>query len=264
MRSFCICYLKGWLNYVDSLWTVVHSHISWTITQPHPGYWIRIFPTQILDPNFSIPDPGSASNNLSILTNKIVFWTLGNMIRVVHPGSGSCFFTHLGSQIQRSKRHRTPNPDPQQCTQLNVSYWDDNPTPFLDNTSAHIKSSLADSMMDQRFFFSSKGCEVGEHLQELGSRADPVTLPSAKPANHIPVWTRQPAWCIMSLVSLVWVLLSWGAYLACSARAERSACMRVCFSVRASICLPSSSRSASSLPKRICDWKSTPSCVSAT
>ncbi len=34
------------------------------------------------------------------------------MIRVVHPGSGSWFFTHPGS-LFRSKRHRTP--DPQHC-----------------------------------------------------------------------------------------------------------------------------------------------------
>jgi hypothetical protein len=38
---------------------------------------------------FSIPDPGSTSKNLSILTQKIVFEAPGNMIRVVHPGSGS-------------------------------------------------------------------------------------------------------------------------------------------------------------------------------
>ncbi len=50
----------------------------------------------------------------------------GNMIRVVHPGSGSWFFTHpgsrgtkgTGSRIQRSKRHQIPDlgvkkaPDP--------------------------------------------------------------------------------------------------------------------------------------------------------
>jgi hypothetical protein len=46
---------------------------------PDHGFRIRIF---------SIPDPGSASNNLSILTQKIGFKTLGNIIRVVHPGSG--------------------------------------------------------------------------------------------------------------------------------------------------------------------------------
>ncbi len=35
------------------------------------------------------------------------------MIRVVHPGSGSLHFTHPGSRIQGSKRHRIPDPDPQ-------------------------------------------------------------------------------------------------------------------------------------------------------
>jgi hypothetical protein len=35
------------------------------------------------------------------------------MIRVVHPGSG--FFIHPGYQIQTSKRHRIPDPDPQHC-----------------------------------------------------------------------------------------------------------------------------------------------------
>jgi hypothetical protein len=35
------------------------------------------------------------------------------MIRLVHPGSGSCFFTHPESQIQESKRHWTPDPDRQ-------------------------------------------------------------------------------------------------------------------------------------------------------
>ncbi len=33
------------------------------------------------------------------------------MIRVVHLGSGSCFFTHPGSRGQKS--HRIPDPDPQ-------------------------------------------------------------------------------------------------------------------------------------------------------
>ncbi len=34
------------------------------------------------------------------------------MIRVVHPGSGSWFFTHPVSRIQGPKRHRIPDPDP--------------------------------------------------------------------------------------------------------------------------------------------------------
>jgi hypothetical protein len=37
------------------------------------------------------------------------------MIRVVYPGSGSGFFTHPGSRIQGSKRHRIPDPDLQLC-----------------------------------------------------------------------------------------------------------------------------------------------------
>ncbi len=37
------------------------------------------------------------------------------MIRVVHPRSGSWFFTHPGSRIQGSKRHRIPDLDPQHC-----------------------------------------------------------------------------------------------------------------------------------------------------
>jgi hypothetical protein len=41
----------------------------------------KFFPSRILD-------PGSASRNLSVLTQKIVFKALGNMIGFVHPGSG--------------------------------------------------------------------------------------------------------------------------------------------------------------------------------
>jgi hypothetical protein len=57
---------------------------------------INYYYSRVADPGclsririFSIPDPGSISKNLSILTKKNVFYTLGNMIRVVHPGSGS-------------------------------------------------------------------------------------------------------------------------------------------------------------------------------
>jgi hypothetical protein len=57
---------------------------------------------------FSIPDPGSTKKNLSIFTQKIVSKLLGNMIQVVHPGSGSGFL-YL-SQIPGSKRHRIPDP----------------------------------------------------------------------------------------------------------------------------------------------------------
>ncbi len=62
------------------------------IRNVYPGSRIRLF---------SIPDPGSATNNLSILTQKNGFKAPGNMIRVVHPGS--LLFTHPGSRIQGSK-----------------------------------------------------------------------------------------------------------------------------------------------------------------
>ncbi len=52
------------------------------------------------------PEPGSASKNLSIVSPKNCFQALGNIIRDVHPGSGSWFLTHPGSRIQRYKRHR--------------------------------------------------------------------------------------------------------------------------------------------------------------
>jgi hypothetical protein len=42
---------------------------------------------------FSIPDPGLRIKEFKYLTQNIVFKALGNMIRVVHSGSGSWFFT---------------------------------------------------------------------------------------------------------------------------------------------------------------------------
>ncbi len=77
---------------------------------------IRFFPSWIPDlgpKRFRIPDPGSASKNLSSFYPKNCFWALDNMIRDVHPGSGSWIFTHTGSWIQGSKMHRIP--DPQHC-----------------------------------------------------------------------------------------------------------------------------------------------------
>jgi hypothetical protein len=50
---------------------------------PDPNY----FPSRISDPNFFYP--GSVSKNASILTQKRGFQALGNMIRDVHPCSGS-------------------------------------------------------------------------------------------------------------------------------------------------------------------------------
>ncbi len=74
----------------------------------HPGSQlsrIRIFPSWIPDPNFSILDPGSKFflfrsriKELKYFNPKNCFEALGNMIRDVHPGSGSRFFTHSGSR----------------------------------------------------------------------------------------------------------------------------------------------------------------------
>jgi hypothetical protein len=93
---------------------------------PDPGFWIQIFLSWIPDPGSEffpsgVLDPGSASKNLSILTQKNGFSALRNMIRVFHPGSGSqirilTFYPSLililcpRSQIQGSKRHRSPDP----------------------------------------------------------------------------------------------------------------------------------------------------------
>ncbi len=48
---------------------------------------------------FSIPDPGTASRNLSILSQKNGFYALGNMIRVVHPRSRIRILTSYPSRI---------------------------------------------------------------------------------------------------------------------------------------------------------------------
>ncbi len=79
---------------------------------PDPGS--EFFPSQILDPGFT-------SQNLGILTKKNGFSALRNMIRVFHPGSGSririlnfypswILILYSRSQIQGSKRHRSPDP----------------------------------------------------------------------------------------------------------------------------------------------------------
>ncbi len=83
------------------------------ITDPkfsYPRSRIQIF--FITDPDTPPPSPREwASKNLSILTQKNCFQVLGNMIRVVHPGSRSRFFYPYW--IQGSKRHRIPDQDPQ-------------------------------------------------------------------------------------------------------------------------------------------------------
>ncbi len=91
---------------------------------PDPGS--DFFPSRIR--TVSIPDPGSASKNLSILTpKKPKKWFLssrkydpGCSSRISDPGSGCWLSTHPGSRIQGSKRHRIPAPDPQHCLSLGL------------------------------------------------------------------------------------------------------------------------------------------------
>jgi hypothetical protein len=66
----------------------------------HPGYRIRI-----------------QEFKYGILTPKNGFQALGNMILVVHPGSGSGIriLIFCSSRIQGSKRHRIPDPDLHHC-----------------------------------------------------------------------------------------------------------------------------------------------------
>ncbi len=77
----------------------------WRIRDVYIGSRIRLF---------SIPDPGSSSKNLSILTPKKAkngFQALKNMIRVVHPGSG-CWLSPIpdpGSRGQKGTQSRIRN-----------------------------------------------------------------------------------------------------------------------------------------------------------
>jgi hypothetical protein len=69
-----------------------------------------------------IPDPGSEFFSIPDDPHQLIkyfnpknggFQALGNMIRVIHPGSGSRILIFYPSRIQGSKRHRIP--DPQHC-----------------------------------------------------------------------------------------------------------------------------------------------------
>jgi hypothetical protein len=64
----------------------------------------------ILDPKFCHPGSRIRIKEFKYFNPKKFFLALVNMIRVVHPGSGSWFFTHPRSPIQGSKRHRIPDP----------------------------------------------------------------------------------------------------------------------------------------------------------
>jgi hypothetical protein len=77
------------------------------------------------DPNFFHPESRIRIKEFKHFNPKHFCEALGNMIRVVHTGSGSpiqiLIFTHPGSRIQRSKRHRIP--DPQHWLKLNPFFY---------------------------------------------------------------------------------------------------------------------------------------------
>ncbi len=68
---------------------------------------IRISPSQIPDPNMFNPGSRIRIKEFKCFNPKNCFQAIGNMIRVVHPGS--IFLTHPRSRIQGSKRHRIPD-----------------------------------------------------------------------------------------------------------------------------------------------------------
>ena len=76
------------------------------ILDVYPGSRIRIF---------SIPDPGSASKNLGILTQKLVSKHSEICFELFIPDPDPDFF--YPSRIPGSKGHRIPDPDPQHCLQ---------------------------------------------------------------------------------------------------------------------------------------------------
>ncbi len=79
-----------------------HKKVNRKVSVADPGCFLP-------DPNFSITDPGSASTNLRILTSKPWFYVLGNMIWVVHPGSGSWLFSHPWFRGQKGTGSRIRN-----------------------------------------------------------------------------------------------------------------------------------------------------------
>ncbi len=100
-----------------------YLHPVLRIREVYPGS--DFFPSRIPDPNFPIPDSGSASKNLSFLTPKKWFlssrkYDPGCSSRIPDPDPYSLSISDPGSWIQGSKRHRIPNPDPQRCLHQTV------------------------------------------------------------------------------------------------------------------------------------------------
>jgi hypothetical protein len=83
------------------------------------GPWIRIF---------SIPDPGSASKNVSIFYSKKWFlssrkYDAGCSYRIPDPDPDFIPIPDPGSQIQGSKRHRIPNHGSGSATLLGTMFF---------------------------------------------------------------------------------------------------------------------------------------------
>jgi hypothetical protein len=73
----------------------------------------------IPDPNFF--HPGSASKKLNIFTQQIVSKLSEIRSELFIPDPD--FFTNPGSQIQGSKRHRIPDPDPQHLYSIQCKWY---------------------------------------------------------------------------------------------------------------------------------------------
>jgi hypothetical protein len=74
---------------------------------PDPNF----FQPRIPDPNFFHPGSRIRIIEFTYFNQKNCFQVLGNMIPVVHPGSGSWLFTHPGSRGQKSTVSRIPHPN---------------------------------------------------------------------------------------------------------------------------------------------------------
>jgi hypothetical protein len=100
---------------VSSYLSLVHSSQWCGSAMFIPDPWSRIRLFVIPDPNCFHPGSRIRIKKFKYFNPKKWGLNSGNMIRVVHPGSGSWLFIHPVSRIQGSKRHRIPDPDPQPC-----------------------------------------------------------------------------------------------------------------------------------------------------
>ncbi len=100
-----------------SKWCILWPQFTWlmnslAISPQHRCSWRQCCGSGSRMRISSLPDPGSASKNQSILTQKLFLssrkYDLGCSFRI-----RILIFTHPGSRIQGSKRHRIPDPDPQ-------------------------------------------------------------------------------------------------------------------------------------------------------